>query len=713
MGKKEKLSLRNNDDSFSDSDSQGTVKKSNNKKPKGKAMRFYNYQHEYEGEDVRKRIRALLKSFYGYTDDNNPFGDPELSMPFVWHSKIKKMRYNGLEPVLDSQTLLLKLKEAKKEIDSIIRSRKLREEMKDAMDAEKNRREDEKTREQEWREKDEKFHLAQENLRSEIRIMQGREKPIDFINKVLMIWKGFGAPPKDFFEIPEYQMPYKLFEILDENLLKELYEELKTRLQIDKERVANKSFVCFYIDIASNFKKQHDISESDLKDFIKYWKAMITIIESYVYPEKSIKNLSQEQIEQINTILEGKSFEELNELEEDMKSSLDEQISSVDIQFWSRALIVLQITRCKLILDGLYGEFKISFEEGKEKEEQMLAGETHAESFQNKGAQRWIEEGNLSPAMYESDEELRKVALCEHDYLIKLSETRKIVLAHQLAKWQRNLQESSRIARTAVNMKNVNLSKYVPYSEDEVMNNQNQEENSDEEAERFLNKIKKKEKSKMPNIPSNNANLVASSHSLQNKQITSGLNVKIHSNPSENIPGLGGVKASRFYLKEEVAYDFNLAHEIMQIENQELGDGEHIFNDVVPLSNLNYMWASKYKPRKPRYFNRVKTGYEWNKYNQVHYDYENPPPKVIQGYKFNIFFPDLIDKTKAPQYSLERSDSFDTCIIRFHAGPPYEDIAFKIVNREWDMTDKAGFRNVFDRGILYLYFNFKRYRYKR
>ena len=43
----------------------------------------------------------------------------------------------------------------------------------------------------------------------------------------------------------------------------------------------------------------------------------------------------------------------------------------------------------------------------------------------------------------------------------------------------------------------------------------------------------------------------------------------------------------------------------------------------------------------------------------------------------------------------------------------YEDIAFKIVNREWDMTEKSGFKNVFDRGILYLYFNFKRYRYKR
>ena len=173
------------------------------------------------------------------------------------------------------------------------------------------------------------------------------------------------------------------------------------------------------------------------------------------------------------------------------------------------------------------------------------------------------------------------------------------------------------------------------------------------------------------------------------------------------------LSASRFYLKDDAVIDFNLNNEMMKLESQELGDGETVFNDVVQLNNNNYIWASKYKPRKPRYFNRVKTGYEWNKYNQMHYDLENPPPKVIQGYKFNIFYPDLIDKTKAPQYTLERSDTPDTCMIRFHAGPPYEDIAFKIVNREWDMSEKAGFKNLFDRGILYLYFNFKRYRYKR
>ncbi|KAF4076544.1 hypothetical protein AMELA_G00216320 [Ameiurus melas] len=43
--------------------------------------------------------------------------------------------------------------------------------------------------------------------------------------------------------------------------------------------------------------------------------------------------------------------------------------------------------------------------------------------------------------------------------------------------------------------------------------------------------------------------------------------------------------------------------------------------------------------------------------------------------KFNIFYPDLMDKRSMPQY-FEPSFS----ILCFHSGPPYEDIAFKIVN---------------------------------
>ncbi|KAI4286731.1 MAG: hypothetical protein L6R35_004016 [Caloplaca aegaea] len=157
-------------------------------------------------------------------------------------------------------------------------------------------------------------------------------------------------------------------------------------------------------------------------------------------------------------------------------------------------------------------------------------------------------------------------------------------------------------------------------------------------------------------------------------------------------------------------------------ENEEIFAGEE---DVRSVSKPQ--WAGKYRPRKPRYFNRVQMGYEWNKYNQTHYDHDNHPPKVVQGYKFNIFYPDLIEKTKAPTYRIERENgrrrgqSFapageeDTCLIRFISGPPYEELAFRIVDKEWDYSAKRerGFRSSFDKGILQLHFQFKKVYYRK
>lgn len=118
--------------------------------------------------------------------------------------------------------------------------------------------------------------------------------------------------------------------------------------------------------------------------------------------------------------------------------------------------------------------------------------------------------------------------------------------------------------------------------------------------------------------------------------------------------------------------------------------------------------------RKPRYVARVRTGHEWNKYNRVHYGRDHPPPKTVKGYAFVLHYPDLAGG-KPPQYTVEEdgSGSDATCIVRFHAGWPYEDVAFRIVNREWERSRKAGFRSTFDRGVLRLSFRLKRVFYRR
>jgi hypothetical protein len=135
----------------------------------------------------------------------------------------------------------------------------------------------------------------------------------------------------------------------------------------------------------------------------------------------------------------------------------------------------------------------------------------------------------------------------------------------------------------------------------------------------------------------------------------------------------------------------------------------------VSLQPRRYEWLDRYRPRKPRYFNKVKTGFDWNKYNQSHYDKENPPPKVVQGYRFNLFYPDLINPREAPTYRIEKDPEGnpDYCVIRFSAGAPYEDVAFKIVRGTWNTAARHGFKCVFQRGALSLWFNFKRVHYRR
>jgi hypothetical protein len=153
---------------------------------------------------------------------------------------------------------------------------------------------------------------------------------------------------------------------------------------------------------------------------------------------------------------------------------------------------------------------------------------------------------------------------------------------------------------------------------------------------------------------------------------------------------------------------------MMELAKSEMGKDESSFSFEESLGNQNLRWTDKFHPQKPKYFNRIQTGFEWHKYNKTHYDDENPPPKMVLGYRFNIFYPDLIDVTKTPSFILtECPGDPESAILRFSAGPPYEDIAFKIVHREWEVKHTQGYKCQFVNGVFQLYFYFKRYRYRR
>jgi hypothetical protein len=57
-----------------------------------------------------------------------------------------------------------------------------------------------------------------------------------------------------------------------------------------------------------------------------------------------------------------------------------------------------------------------------------------------------------------------------------------------------------------------------------------------------------------------------------------------------------------------------------------------------------------------------------------------------------------------PTYRLEDVSMPGRKRIVFAAGPPYQEIAFYIVDKEWDMSHTKDFINNFQDGILQLWF---------
>ena len=84
----------------------------------------------------------------------------------------------------------------------------------------------------------------------------------------------------------------------------------------------------------------------------------------------------------------------------------------------------------------------------------------------------------------------------------------------------------------------------------------------------------------------------------------------------------------------EAPSNADLAEALYRAEaERELDEEEELFNVEESIARpTSYNWEDKYRPRKPRYFNRVHTGYEWNKYNQTHYEYVVPEPFLINEF---------------------------------------------------------------------------------
>ncbi|KAH8700344.1 putative cactin [Talaromyces proteolyticus] len=483
--------------------------------------------------------------------------------------------------------------------------------------------EDEQLRQ--WVAQEDTFVLKQAKKKAEIRVKEGRAKPIDWLAVTLRVIDPTRNPLED--EIPDSDLdlidPEGVFEGLSPTQLAELEKDIDTFLNLE--------------------------TASKNRDF---WKTMKIVCRDRLKVSAPEGRVLNSVAADINKILSPKTFEQLETLESQVKRKLNSN-EPIDTDYWEELLRSLTVWKARAKLKKVFqavieGRVRVLRKQQQEEAESVRVKLTPVAPVVNEVVES-INAANIDPEpllqLRPEDKALEIIE--ESEFLKQVTQERRKVLKMGF-----------------VPLRQKNTDKMAAPTPSQVIN---------------------------PGSP------------------TAGVLGRFSAMPNEDFS-----QATKALYEREVARGVS--------ENEEIFTAEEAVN-----SSSQMQWANKYRPRKPRYFNRVQMGYEWNKYNQTHYDHDNPPPKVVQGYKFNIFYPDLIDKVRAPTYRIERENgrkrgqSFvkageeDTCLIRFIAGPPYEDIAFRIVDREWDYSAKRdrGFKSSFDKGILQLHFQFKKIYYRK
>ena len=591
-------------------------------------------QIESSKYEIRKKIAKFLLEQFNYTDDNNPFGDQELSKPFIWEEKINKLTKKGLNPYINGEDIIDKFDSIKTEISKL---KQVKEDKKD-----KREITNEIKSKEEYTKNEKRFHINQETIRREIRLKEGKEQPFDVLFKILLFYDGKIDAPSNYFENEMYSKPYLLYDMFIDNIqeLKNLHFEILKQISIEKETCYSNEDVII--------QEKH----------INYWSALVVLLESYIYPDKCIDNLELETREKIENILKDKNIKDLEDLEGNVESFINQQTSSNDLFFWESVHYQIKRKRSFIILSELYNHSLSTL-----KLEQSIKNSQNTITITNK-------------TLYESnDNSPKKHTTITNNTSIQEDKVNNVY--SNKIKLENSINNKQSKKETS-NQHNSLLEPIMRISKES--NHENSSE--DEEVNKFLNNKKK------------------------NKEKT---NVSSNLVDHSNIRFLATFNKTKVIIHDNEEH--NLTKQMKDMLSQEL-DGDETLCNMINNDISIQLVENEFKPRKPKYFNRVKTGYEWNKYYQKHYSYDDPPPKVIQGYKYHIFYPCLMNMNKTPEYIIEKSDIKDTCNIRFSAGQPYEDISFNIINREWDMNEKS-FKNVFENGILFLYFNFKRFRYKR
>lgn len=586
-------------------------------------------------------------------------GLDDFDKPFIWRKKYEEKGIKIDEKEIEAE-YKKRVEENKIELEKIKeRQRKREQEYQQKLnDVEFLQRQKEAEQHEHWEQQEDDFILRQHKHRSKIRIRDGRAKPIDLLAHYCDV---FGAkntsnsPGNNRKNEPSYLQEEKI-DLSDSpvELLNpcDWFNGLR-----ESDLKALEPDIEIYMD-------------ADCEQNQQYWKDLLEITRNELSKLQSIKEQSSSNtdvnsaiVTDVMSLFEGKTISELDVMEAEMSDILNDDNPSVDAAFYKGTLSRLRAYRAKVRLTM-----------------------NHKKNLKR-----------------------------QKDKILEIPKTN---LSTNITTQDSNVKQESSFSGREENT-NTTSDTELNGNEDEVLDSDDEgEQDDDNEPTPY-------------NSEQNTLSLAKCMEDYDKGKYSpqmykkSGLDLGVvfveyekeyellchHRNQVCNASSLDEAKMVTMTSEERAFIDVATKG----MDNQE----ESTFSCEATVRgsdnrSMTYAWADKYQPRKPRYFNRVHTGFEWNKYNQTHYDIDNPPPKVVQGYKFNIFYPDLIDKSKAPTFSITPcNDDKDFCVIRFSAGPPYEDLAFKIVNREWNNSHKSGYRCQFINNILQLWFQFKRYRYRR
>ncbi|KAJ8737930.1 hypothetical protein PYW08_000525 [Mythimna loreyi] len=589
-------------------------------------------REKQEKERKRRERMGWDNEYQCYTNQDNPFGDSALTNTFVWTKKLAK---EGVKTVSREELEALnrqKQLENKIELEKVKQRRLEREAERAAREAEAAAaaRARETMQFHTWARQEDAFHLHQARLRSQIRIRDGRAKPID-----LLAWYVSSEECVDALEMHE---PYTYLNGLQSQDLEDLLEDIKVYKELENN--ANQA----------------------------YWEDVQTIVldelnklRRLAAPDARRDGVHQAVADDVTQIFKGKTGAQLEALQLQIEQKISGRHDGVDVGYWESLLSQLKAHMSRARLRDRH-------QTNLRRKLQLLKQE---QGVQAAGTKQENEEphGSQSP-------------------------------------------EADRTAEPAARPSTSAATADEPEAEGDTDGGSDSEsEGGAEECAAAVALYRSGRYSPVPLSPSTLEPATILTEPAHDAARLAYLRAGLHAAAAarrsqgkmEPPAGLAGAVGTGTEALEREA------RRVMGASGDEVQ-----FSVEHALPDQPCLWADKYRPRKPRYFNRVHTGFEWNKYNQTHYDMDNPPPKIVQGYKFNIFYPDLIDKNATPEFSLKPCpENPDFAVLRFHAGPPYEDIAFKIVNREWEYSYKRGFRCHFHNNIFQLWFHFKRYRYRR